>query len=158
MSLDYDDPKVEEAWCDEQREVVRQYLAGQPGLVHGDIGEWPAWHIAPIVSIWVVESVVDPGWIGWWVITGDLPTDYISASDVDDPQHPRKALRVFCNKWITWADSVLEGRESPHYWVGTPERASELAPMLKSRALTLLEWCDDDLMWEGLDDDDAGQV
>lgn len=46
---DYDDPRVEESWCDEQREVVRQYLAGQPGLVHGSIGEWPAWPIAPIV-------------------------------------------------------------------------------------------------------------
>ena len=157
MSLDYDDPEVKEAWCDEQREVVRQYLARQPGLVHGRIGEWPAWHVAPIISIWEIESVVNPGWIGWWVITGDLPTDYISASDVDDPQHPRKALRVFCNRWITWADSVFEGRESPNYWVGTPERASELAPMLKSRVLTLLDWCDDELLWEGLDDDDAGQ-
>lgn len=151
---DYDDEQVEEAWCFEQRDTVRRYLAGQQGLKHGEIGEWPAWHIAPIISIWVVESLAKPGWIGWWVISGDLPTDYISSADVEYPQHPRKALRVFCNRWISWADSVFEGRESPNYWVGPPEKAGELAPMLKSRALTFLEWCEDDTLWEDRDDED----
>lgn len=153
---DYDDPEIEEAWCNEQRIVVADYLSLHQGLTHGEIGEWPAWHIPSIVSIWVVESVVNPGWIGWWVINGDLPTDYISASEVEYPQHPRKALKVFCNRWIWWADSVFEGRESPNYWVGSPDMAGELAPMLKSRALTLLEWCENDEIWDE-DEDEEGE-
>ncbi len=60
---DYDDPDVEERWCSDQRRLVDDYLRSQ-GVEHGQIGEWPAWHIAPYVSIWAVESRVRPGSIG----------------------------------------------------------------------------------------------
>ncbi len=83
----YNDPEVEERWCSEQQIIVAGYLQTQR-LKHGRIGEWPAWHVAPKASIWALESVARPEWIGWWVISGDLPTDYISAADVEPPQHP----------------------------------------------------------------------
>jgi hypothetical protein len=79
---DYDDPEVEERWCEQQRVAVNEYLQSQ-GVKHGRVGDWPAWHVAPYVSIWAIESVNRPEWIGWWVICGDLPTDYISASDIE---------------------------------------------------------------------------
>jgi hypothetical protein len=69
---DYDDPDVEERWCEEQRTVVADYLRSQK-VRHGRIGEWPAWHVAPCASIWAIESLARPEWIGWWVICGDLP-------------------------------------------------------------------------------------
>lgn len=85
---DSDDPDGEEGWCAEQRKIVAHYLRSQQ-LNHGRVGEWPAWHDAPCVAIWAIESVARPEWIGWWAISGDLPTDYISAADVEPPQHPR---------------------------------------------------------------------
>lgn len=145
---DYDDPKVEEAWCDEQREVVRRYLAGQKGLVHGEVGEWPAWHAAPYFAIWAVESHVNPGRIGWWAVSGDVPTDYISASEVEPPQHPRKAMKVVAQKWGALAEDMAEGRQGEDYWIGSPEKAKELAPLLKARSLMLAEIVEDDELWE----------
>ena len=56
----YDDPAVEESWCSHQRAQVAAYLANEK-LAHGEIGEWPAWHIAPIVAVWAIESKKRPG-------------------------------------------------------------------------------------------------
>ena len=84
-ATDYDNPEAEERWCEEQRALIADYLRSQ-GIQHGQIAEWPAWHVAPYVAIWAVESIARPEWIGWWVVTGDLPTDYISAA-VCQPPH-----------------------------------------------------------------------
>jgi Domain of unknown function (DUF4826) len=74
------DDQTEESWCNAQRDAVANYLRSQR-LEHGEIGDWPAWHVAGCVAIWAVESKARPEWIGWWVISGDLPTDYCSAAD-----------------------------------------------------------------------------
>ena len=47
---DYDDPVVEEQWCAKCRATVAEYLTDRK-IEHGRVGEWPAWHIAPCVSI-----------------------------------------------------------------------------------------------------------
>lgn len=64
----------EEHWCKAQRLQVIEYLSSQ-SLLHGEVGEWPAWDVYPYVSIWAVESIKRPGFVGWWAIAGDLPTD-----------------------------------------------------------------------------------
>jgi hypothetical protein len=61
----YDDPEAERLWCDHQRHQVTEYLRTQ-GVAHGRVGDWPAWHVAPYVSIWAIESLIRPEWIGWW--------------------------------------------------------------------------------------------
>jgi Domain of unknown function (DUF4826) len=61
---DYDDPDIEDRWCEAQRAVVADYLRSEK-VEHGRIGDWPAWHVAPYVSIWAIESVARPEWIGW---------------------------------------------------------------------------------------------
>jgi hypothetical protein len=93
--LDWDDSAVEEHWCDECHRTVAEYLAKQ-SVVHGEVGSWPAWHVAPYVSIWAIESLLAPGHVGWWAICGDLPTDYLSAATI---KHPRKALLAFADLW-----------------------------------------------------------
>ncbi len=87
---DYDDPAIEEQWCQERRAQVEAYLQHQR-VEHGRVGEWPAWHVAPHVSLWAIESKVRPDWVGWWAICGDLPTDYVSAANI---KHPREAVRA----------------------------------------------------------------
>jgi hypothetical protein len=64
------DDRDDEKRCDARRREVVEYLGRQP-LRFGEVGDWPAWHVAPCVSVWAVESVSEPGIVGWWVICGD---------------------------------------------------------------------------------------
>ncbi len=144
---DYDDPKVEERWCEQQRAIVKGYLQSQ-GVKHGRIGKSPAWHVAPYVSIWAIESLIRPEWIGWWVICGDLPTDYILASDIEPPQHPRKALKAIAERWLRYVNETKKGKKPKNYSIGKPELFEKLAPLLVKRADLFVEWAQDDSLWE----------
>lgn len=144
---DFDDPRTEEAWCAAARECVAAYLANE-GVTHGEIGEWPAWHVTPYVSVWAVESNTRSGWVGWWVVCGDLPTDYVSAQGVG---HPREALRVIARRWRGYCDSVRNGTPPKEFGIRlVTESPAELLPLLESRAQVLEEWADDDAIWNDL--------
>jgi hypothetical protein len=145
MKPDYDDPKVEEAWIMEQRAAVENYLRSQR-VKYGQIGEWPAWHVVPYVSVWAIESRSERGAIGWWAIAGDLPTDYISGKDVT-PVHPREAMRAFARQWLRLVESSKQGQELEDYRIAGDSSPQELAPLLQSRAQLLLQWADDDSLW-----------
>ena len=142
-ALDWDDPVVVEHWCTERRQDVIAYLARQ-GLKHGEVGSWPAWYVAPYVSIWAIESLRSPGDVGWWTICGDLPTDYISAATL---RHPRKAVRAFADAWKEVAACMRSGVPHAHTTFGPSERNSELAPLVESRAEILRRFADDDSVW-----------
>lgn len=144
---EFDDAEVEQRWCDEQQKIVADYLRSQK-FKHGQIGEWPAWHLFPYVSIWAIKSLKRPERIGWWAICGDLPTDYIYVADVDPPQHPRKAMRVFADNWLKVVQAWREGREIENTRIGDSSSHGELGPLLESRATLLMEWANDDSLWE----------
>ena len=135
---------AEENWCSERRTEVAKYLQRE-GLNHGRVGDWPAWHIAPYVSIWAIESKKTPGSIGWWVICGDLPTDYVSAQDIN---HPRDAMRAVAESWREQAGLMAQGKTSSEIRIGRPEEWPALAPLLKSRAAMLLKWANDNAIWQ----------
>jgi hypothetical protein len=143
----YDDPEVEERWCAERRQAVADYLHLQD-VKHGRVGDWPAWHVAPYVSIWAIESFARPDWIGWWVICGDLPTDYISSKDVKPPQHPRKAIRVVAERWLKQVEAWNDFRDYEGIRIAGPHSHKELAPLLETRAKALLDWADNDSLWD----------
>lgn len=145
MSLpNYDDPVVEKQWCNERRAEVAAYLKSE-GVNHGRIGEWPAWHIAPYVSIWAIESAKRPEWVGWWVICGDLPTDYVSAETI---KHPREAMRSISERWLEVSAYMERGEKHPSINIGGPGSWSQLSPLLKSRSQVLAKWVRDDNAWE----------
>lgn len=144
---DYDDPEVEAHWLAERREETLEYLRGE-GVPCGRVGEVAAWHVSPYVSVWAVESLAETGSIGWWAICGDLPTDYVSSVGA---KSPREAVRAIASVWRHAAQYMSRGERHPTFVIGTGDRDEELAPMLASRADLLLEWVDDDGMW---DDDD----
>jgi hypothetical protein len=144
---DYDDPQVERLWCEQQRGEIADYLRAQ-GVAHGRIGDWPAWHVAPCVSIWAIESLLRPESIGWWAICGDLPSDYISAAAIEPPQHPRKALRAIAEHWLKAVAAWEDGREYEGFAIAGGHRNRELASLLKSRGKTMIDWTDDDSLWE----------
>jgi hypothetical protein len=151
LEPDYDDPDVEDAWCEERRSEVAAYVE-EKSLPHLSIGEWPAWHVAPYVSVWAVESVTEPGWVGYWVICGDLPTDHLDGAE---PEDPREAVRAFARRWGEAAPLMARGEVHPDVQIGhsTDDRKS-LAPLLESRAKLLARWAEDDEIWEELEDED----
>lgn len=138
---DYDDPAVEEQWCAEARARVAEYLSRE-GVVHGRIGEWPAWHVAPVVSVWAIESRARRDWVGWWVICGDLPTDYVSSRDV---RHPRAAVAAFAELWTRHAEARRRGEPGGDFTVG--DGSEGLLDLLESRAAMLARWAEDDGVW-----------
>lgn len=140
---DYDDPKVEEAWVEAKRVEIESYLA-RGGVQHGAIGEWPAWHLPPLTSVWAVESLRSPGYVGWWAVAGDHPTDYISSMNCNDP---RSALRAICDRWGEIAETMSEGKPYPAMRSGPPEQWIELGGKLKTRVAILRECVADDRNW-----------
>lgn len=144
--MDYDNPEAEERWCGERRNDVCAYLQ-QQGVVHGQVGDWPAWHLAPYVAIWAVESKSNPGCVGWWVISGDLPTDYVSSASLP---HPRDAMAVIAARWREVAERMARDEPVAGFSVGDPANWQILAPLLASRAKSLQAWAVDPEAWSGL--------
>ena len=142
-TANFDDPDVEEQWCEQQRIRVVEYLKIEK-IDHGEIGEWPAFLVAPFVSIWAIESLKAPGWLGWWVISGDLPTDYVSAINI---KHPRDAMRSIAERWLEVASYMERGIEHPDINIGSPLNQLELSSLLNVRARLLLECANNDSEW-----------
>ena len=140
----YDDPELEEEWVLSMRRKVEDYLRNQ-NLDHGEIGEWPAWHVMPITSIWAIESKKSPGWVGWWAIGGDHPTDYISSAQT---RHPRGALRAFCAQWNEIAQYMNRGVPHPTIKLGDPSNWDELAKIMETHIRTFEKWAADDEVWD----------
>lgn len=139
---DWEDPKVEAAWFAEQRAIAEQYLRGQQALF-GSIEPEPAWFVAPVVAFW--RALGDrSGEPVYWVITGDLPADFLPSEVAPTP---RAAAAAFAERWRVVAGYLSEGREHPTIHVGAPQDRAGLAPMLRRRADILHEWASEDEHW-----------
>lgn len=137
----------EENWLNAERAKVTEYLKFE-GCRHGGVAEWPVVHVYPDFALWGVQSIHHSGRIGWWVISGDVPTDYMSSTDGEDP---REALRFFSDRWRDVAAHMRRGEEHPVYSFGEPEDWPELASQLEVRADALADCADDDEVWEEVD-------
>jgi hypothetical protein len=144
MSSDEPD---EDAWVLEQRRIVEEYLCRQK-VDHLGVGEYPAFHVHPYVALWAVQSKKSPGDVGWWAISGDLPTDYISSSD---GRHPRAALAAFAHHWQEVSGFMLRGEPHPDYSIGTPDQWPKLGDLLRRRAEILADYSADDEFWAEFD-------
>jgi hypothetical protein len=133
----------EERWCSDLRRQVTDYMA-HTGVHHGEIGEVPAWDVFPHISIWAVEGGKAPGNVGWWVICGDCPTDYVVCTG---DRTPRGAVESFAERWGKAAVAMMNGEQYPDFVVGNPADARELAPMLAARAEVLRLAALDDSVW-----------
>jgi hypothetical protein len=86
--------------------------------------------------------------MGWWVIPGDLPTDYASSRGLPDP---REAVRVFAARWEAASACMARGEAHPELTIGrSPEERKSLAPLLQKRAELLSHWAEDDELWYDL--------
>jgi hypothetical protein len=134
----------EDVWIGSQRRIVEEYLQRER-VDHLGVGEYPAFHVYPYVAVWAVQSKRAPGGVGWWAISGDLPTDYVSRGKT---AHPREALRAFARHWRELSNYMLRGEEHPDVRIGTPDQWPKLGKLLRGRARVLQLCADDDEIWE----------
>ncbi|MEI7986252.1 MAG: DUF4826 family protein [Armatimonadota bacterium] len=147
--INFDDPQVEGDWCAQQREHVEWFLDQQP-IQPGRIGEWPAFHIAPHVAIWAIESGEEEDLLGWWVITGDLPTDYFSAMEL---HHPREVLAAAADRWQMLLDNIKNGVEDDSISLPGLAENLELQEILNIRVKLLRKTYGMDDFWIQFDKD-----
>lgn len=124
------------AWTASQRELVAAYLVSQ-GLDHGGVSHEPRWFLPPYVAVWAIRSKANPDRVGWWAISGDLPTDYMTCSHEHDPGD---VLLAFSRLWKAAAERMAVGEIPVGIMIGDPRHARELAPLLAKRAELLHEF------------------
>lgn len=134
--------KKEKKWCDEHRMYVIEYLEKE-GVNHGKVGEIPSWDVIPYTSIWAIESKKFPGSVGWWVVCGDHPTDYVSSKDI---KNPRKAYEAIANQWLDVCNR--KDKKAEHPTVKIELKDKEQIQMLRQRAETFLAWVEDESNWK----------
>lgn len=143
-AIDWDDPVNADRWCAEQREKVAVYLETM-GVAHGRIGCDPAWMVAPYVAIWAIESARRREHVGWWVLSGDMPTDSVSATG---HRHPRLALAAMATRWRSYVAAVRAGSPPEGYAISSVEGDPGLLDMIERRADTLGQWAAEDDLWD----------
>lgn len=126
---DPDDAK----WVASQREVVLRYLTSQH-VEHNGVSLEPRWFVSPYVAVWAIRSRKNPERVGWWAISGDLPTDYMSCGT---EQEPADILLAFSARWTDAAERMARGEQPDDFTIGDPCKARELAPLLATRAKLL---------------------
>src|SRR5438132_14084795 len=89
------DDAEDAAWVGQQRQIVINYLTAQR-CEHNGVSLEPRWFMSPYVAVWAVRSKANPDRIGWWAISGDLPTDYMTASG---QRSTGDVLIAFANQW-----------------------------------------------------------
>lgn len=142
-SDDYDDPKVEAKWLAKQRDNVRQYMQNE-GIQQPEVASESDCFVVPYLSVWRVGPMKDGGVVRWWVISGDLPTDYLSDDDASDA---RAALAAFAARWLEVSAYMLRGQEHPTIKIGFPGNRQELGELLSARAEIIKELADEDSNW-----------
>lgn len=136
--------KEEADWDAAMRERVAVYIR-DTGVAHGAIGEAPAWKVFPVVSVWAIESGMAPGQVGWWVIAGDCPTDYVACTG---DRTPRSAVEQIWVRWKEVSEALAKGEQHPDFAVGNPKANHELAPLLAARSEILRQYAIDDDAWD----------
>lgn len=140
---DDDDPSADAAWLAAQRTEVEAYLAAE-GLDHGGVAVEPDWYEPEVLAVWRVRSGTAPNRLGWWAVSGDVPTDYVTAtSDMD----ARSAVAAVAVRWQAAAARMAQGLPPEGMALGAREEWPTLAPMLRSRADTLAAWAADAELW-----------
>lgn len=127
MIADCDDAR----WAAAQRRLVEGYLQSQ-GCDHAGVSIEPRWHLSPYLAVWAVRSKSNPGLVGWWAISGDVPTDYLPASR--DLRSTADVLSAFSAVWSNATAAMSRGE---YAGIGDPTKFAELAPLLKTRSETL---------------------
>ena len=100
------------------------------------------------VAVWAIESGEVEDLLGWWVITGDLPTDYFSAMHL---HHPRDVLRAAADRWEKLLHNIERGITDDEMSIVGLEDNLELQEILRVRIQLLRKTAEPDDFWAKFD-------
>ena len=121
----------QQQWIKDQYQVATKFLATK-GLVTESVADKESRYLIPLMSVWKLK-VLDGSY--FWVICGDLPSDFIAFDVATDA---RAAVQHFSLKWQMQAENLLR----------TGDKAQEeFAQLLISRAEGLYDISQKDKLW-----------
>ncbi|MBV7314573.1 DUF4826 family protein [Shewanella sp. NIFS-20-20] len=125
-----------EVWVREQFQKANRFLA-EKGIMPGKVLTDQSRYLAPYVAVWKMESA-KPQKKTYWVISGDLPTDYV---EVSAAATPRDVLKHFSLNWQIKAENLIRSGA-----VADPTQ-KKFANLLISRAQNLYQVQEDEALW-----------
>jgi hypothetical protein len=136
-SINYDDPKIENDWLADQEENVKRYLI-EESINFTNILE-VKWFLAPYVTVWHIKPDL-------WIISGDLPTDYIQDNEI---MNASAAVKIFATRWLEISTYLLKGKQHPELPIGKTqdtEQLTEMGLLLQKRAKLFFKWIDENII------------
>ncbi len=132
----------EKKWLQQEHGKVQQY-ASRNTLELSRIIQKDSVILPPLVAIWFIESKSNLK--GFWIITGDLPTDHIVG---DNAQSARDAIKYFALRWQLKAENILIELEQEPSGTEADDTNKEFAEILISRADGLYQFSNNDDLWK----------
>ncbi|MGI2261538.1 DUF4826 family protein [Shewanella sp. GXUN23E] len=128
--------QMQQQWVREQFQKANKFLA-EKGVIPGKVLTDQSRYLVPFVAVWKMEAS-QPKKHQYWVISGDLPTDYVSA---DVAPTAREAIKHFSLTWQLKAENLIQSGV-----VRDPTQA-KFANLLVARAQSLYKMQEDEKLW-----------
>lgn len=123
-------------WAREQFQKANRFLA-EKGIIPNKVMVAESRYFAPYVAVWKIAAT-RPSKAVYWVISGDLPTDLVSADAAKDA---REVLRHFSLAWQLKAENLIQN--------GLRDNTQkQYAGLLISRAESLFGMYQDEKIWQ----------
>lgn len=121
-------------WAKAQFQKANQHLA-ENGLLFQSVIAEESRYLAPFVAVWKINTNDNQQ---LWVISGDLPADYLPVTVADSA---RSALKHFALKWQLKAENI-------RLQVVNDNTQLEFARLLEARAESLFELENNEQLWQ----------
>ena len=122
------------SWVREQFQKANKHLA-ENGILFDSVVTEESRYLAPYVAMWKIKSTDNQY---FWVITGDLPTDFMS---YENEKTARAAIKHFSLMWQMKAENIRRNENAS-------DEEKALADMFVSRAEGLHRIQAQDELWK----------
>jgi len=120
-------------WVREQFQRANKHLA-ENGVLFDSVVVEESRYLAPYVAVWKIKSQQGKY---FWVLSGDLPADYIPFDTAEDV---RNALKHFSLSWQLKAENIISTN-------GIDETQQNYAKLLADRAISLYQLSEKQELW-----------
>jgi len=120
-------------WVREQFQRANKHLA-ENGVLFDSVVVEESRYLAPYVAVWKIKSQQGKY---FWVLSGDLPADYIPFDTAPDV---RSALKHFSLSWQLKAENISATN-------GIDETQQNYAKLLADRAISLYQLSEKQELW-----------
>ena len=132
----------EKEWTRQEHGKVLEY-ASRNTLDLSRINQNDSVILPPLIAVWSIESKSHSK--GFWIITGDLPSDHIVG---ENAQNARDAIKHFSLRWQLKAENILIELEQNHTEEDSNNTKRQFAEILISKADGLYKCSERDDLWK----------